>query len=306
MKLVITGAGGFLGQEIIRQAHALPQVQSMRLVDITPPPAGEGIEIVTGDLCDPAVRAQALADADAVIHLAAMLGGAAESDPTGARAINVDMTLDMADWLRINRPNARFVFASSVTVLGAPLPDPVTDAAPLAPVMVYGAHKAMVEVALSNYARRGWLDAVSLRPAGIVARDGADAALKSAFMSRVFWCVKRGEDITLPVAEDSRTWIASVSNVAANFLHGAFAPLGGERALTLPTLPVTMGELVAALRRVFPNSPAQITFSPDAEAVALFGSFPAVQTTAAEQAGFLRDTNIDALVRAAITQGDFT
>ena len=167
--------------------------------------------------------------------------------------------------------------------------------------MLYGAHKVMIEVALSNCAKRGWLDAVSLRPAGVMARDGADAALKSAFMSRLFYCVKRGEDITLPVAEDSRTWFASVDNVARNFVHAARLPdLGANRAFTLPALALRYGELAAALRRRFPDSPSTIRFQPDPETVALFGQSPDLVTETADALGFTKDLDADALVRDAM------
>jgi len=133
-----------------------------------------------------------------------------------------------------------------------------------------------------------------------MARDGADAALKSAFMSRLFYCVQRGEDIVLPVAEDSRTWLASVENVAQNFIHAAMLPeLGLSRAFTLPALALRYGELVEALRRRFPESSSTITFDPDPETVALFGAAPQLITQTADGLGFTRDVDADALVAAA-------
>lgn len=166
--------------------------------------------------------------------------------------------------------------------------------------MVYGAQKLMMEVALSNFARKGWLDAVSLRPSGVMARDGADAALKTAFMSRLFWCVRRREDIVLPVAPESRTWLTSVDIVARNFVHAAMLPeIGPDRAFTLPALSLTFGELVEALRRRFPDSPSMVDFAPDAEIVSLFGSYPDLKTDIADGLGFVRDENADALVANA-------
>jgi nucleoside-diphosphate-sugar epimerase len=247
------------------------------------------------------VRARVCDGVDAVIHLAAILGGAAEGDPALARRVNLDATLDLFDHLRAQNPATRVVFASTIAVYGKPLPDPVTDATPTAPAMLYGAQKLMIEVALSHLARRGWLDGISLRPAGVMARDGADAGLKSAFMSRLFWCLARGEDITLPVGYDSRTWLTSVDAVAANFLHAALvADLGPERALTLPALSLTFGELVAALRRRFPDSPSRITLAPDPAIVALFGRYPRLDTAGADSLGFVRDADADALVRASM------
>ena len=278
-----------------------PRLKPWRAVDRVKLPEGRKVTAIQGDFGDPALRARVLDQADVVIHLAAVLGGAAEADPALARRVNVDATLDLIDGLKGS--GARFVFASTIAAYGKPLPDPVTDQTPLAPSMLYGAQKVMVEVALSNAARRGWLDAVSLRPAGVMARDGADAALKSAFMSRLFYCVKRGEDITLPVAEDSRTWLASVQNVARNFVHAAMLPdLGDNRAFTLPALALRYGELAEALRRRFPDSPSTIRFDPDPETVALFGQSPELVTETADTLGFSRDQNADALVRDAMEE----
>jgi D-erythronate 2-dehydrogenase len=230
------------------------------------------------------------------------MGGAAEADPALARRINVDATLDLFDHLKTHNPVARVVFASTIAVYGKPMPDPVVDATPLGPSMLYGAQKLMMEVALTHMSQRGWLDGVSLRPSGVMARDGADAALKSAFMSRLFWAVKRGEDIALPVAAGSRTWLTSIDTVAQNFVHAVLLPqIGANRAFTLPALSLTFGDLVSALHRAFPGSRARVTFAPDPATVSLFGSYPDLITETADRLGFYRDADADALVARSLS-----
>ena len=301
MKLTVIGAGGFVGQRVVRRLAERDDVGEIRALDRVPVAGGAKITAFEGDFSDPAMRETALEGADAVICLAAILGGAAEADYALARRVNIDATLDLIEHLKDRAPKTRFVFASTIGVYASPMPDPVTDETPLAPRMVYGAQKAMIEIVLSNFALRGWLDAVSLRPSGVMARDGADAALKSAFMSRLFFCVKRGEDIVLPMAEDNRLWLSSVENVAQNFIHAAILPdLGETRAFTLPALTLTYGELVAALFRRFPESPSTVTFDPDPETLALFGGYPGLRTETADCLGFTRDADADALVAAAM------
>lgn len=308
MTLLITGAGGFLGRRIVDRALASGRIDRLILADrdLSGLPRDPRITCVTGDLMAPEIRAVALDGADRVIHLAAMLGGAAEADPAEAFRQNVDLSVAIADHLRRTRPGARMVFASSIAVLGPDLPDPVTDATPRAPVMLYGAHKAMVETLLETYTRRDWIDAISLRPAGIVARDGVDAALKSAFLSQLFWALRRGEDITLPVSASARSWFASAQAVAGDVLHAALDDPGPVRSLTLPALSLTMSELIAALRRRYPESPSRVTFAPEPEAMTLFGAFPMLDTTTAEAAGYIGDADPDALVAAAMIQGGET
>ena len=299
MKLAVTGANGFLGTEIARLAAQDPVVTSLRLTDISLPETVNDAEAISGDLRDPSTLARVLDGADAVIHLAAILGSAAEQDPVLARQINVDVVMQMIETLR--RSGCRLVFASSVAVLGPNLPSIVTDDTPTQPTMVYGAHKAMIETALSCEARNGLLDAVSLRPAGIVARDGLDAALKTAFLSRLFWAVKRSEDITLPIEPDGQTWLASVTNVARNFLHAALcqSPLPVD-PVTLPALAPRFDDLVAALQKRFPNGRANVTYAPDPDTIRLFGRMPKLDTPRAFEAGFSSDADLHALIDGAM------
>ncbi len=302
MKVAVIGAGGFVGSRVAGILAGDPAIELSLLDRLAfPHPEGPRIKPVVGDFADPTVREKALDGANKLILLAAILGGAAEANYALARRVNVDATLGLFEFLRERAPGTRLVFASTIAVYSEPLPDPVTDATALGPTMVYGAQKLMMEVALSNFTVRGWLDGVSLRPSGVMARDGADAALKTAFMSRLFWCVKRGENIVLPIAPESRTWLTSIETVARNFIHAAMLPeIGPDRAFTLPALSLTFAELVAALKRRFPNSSSRIAFAPEPEIVALFGRYPHLETATADRLGFLRDETADVLVERAL------
>lgn len=306
MKTVIIGAGGFVGNRLAEIMLAeTASLGALVLVDqvlpkISPDPR---VTMFAGDFSDPALVERATDGADNVILLAAILGGAAENNYALARRVNVDATLTLFEHLRDCNPKTRVVFASTIAVYGKPMPDMVNDETPTAPAMIYGAQKLMMEVALTNFATRGWLDGLSLRPAGVMARDGADARLKSAFMSRVFYAVMRGHDIELPVHPHSRTWLTSVDAVARNFAHGATLPsdrLGKTRAFTLPALCLTFEELVAALYRRFPESRSRVTYRPDADTVALFGSYPPLRTDGADALGFIRDRDADDLVAKSL------
>ena len=304
MKIAVIGAGGFVGARVARQLSGMPAVEAISLLDLyaLAHPEDPKVKFYSGDFADGAVLDAALDGAEKVILLAAILGGGAEANYALARRVNVDATLGLFEWLRERAPKTRLVFASTIAVYSKPLPDPVTNSAPTGPTMVYGAQKLMMEVALSNFAVRGWLDGVSLRPSGVMAREGADAALRTAFMSRLFWCVKRGEDITLPVSPDSRTWLTSIECIAQNFIHAAMLPeIGPVKAFNLPALSLTFGELVEALKRNFPSSRSRIEFAPDPELVALFGSYPRLETEVADRLGFHRDADAGELVKNALS-----
>lgn len=306
MRLAVIGSDGFVGRAVTAAALADRRITSLHLLDTRAPPghADGRVRTFAGSFADPALRAECCAGADAVIHLAAVLGAAAEQDYAAARAANVDATLSLFEHLRETGPGRRVVFASTVAVYGPHLPDPVTDATPFDPVMVYGAQKLMMEVALSNFSARGWLDGISLRPSGIVARPGEGQGLKSAFMSELFHAVAAGRDITLPVGPDAQSWFISVARVAEGLLHAATLPrIPGPRALNMPALRLRYDRLIAALRRRFPDSPSRVRHAPDPEITALFGAYPAIETEAARRLGLRGDDTADALVRAVFEKG---
>jgi D-erythronate 2-dehydrogenase len=303
MKIVVIGARGFVGQRLCDLLMADDKISELVAIDqipVTPSSADPRLRQFAGDFADKALFDAEIAGASTVYMLASILGGAAEANYALARRVNVDSTLSLIEALRDHNPETRLVFASTVAVYSKPLPNPVTDSTPTGPTMVYGAHKLMMETAISNFAARGWLDGVSLRLSGVMARDGADARQKSAFMSLLFYAVMRGEDIVLPVNPEGQTWLTSVSAAARNFAHAgelAADAYGKDRAFTLPALHVTFAELVEALFRRFPESRSKIQFEPDADLMSLFGSYPPIETGIADRLGFYRDEDADALVR---------
>jgi len=292
MDVLVTGASGFLGREIVAALLQDDRINWVTSSDLTPCPQTahpKRAEIIC-ELQDPAL-ADAAQRSDVVIHLAATLGGAAEVDPKAAFATNVTASLDL---MSACTRGTRFVFASSLAVLGD-----TADAR--APVMTYGAHKAMIEIALETATRRGELDGIALRPGGIVARRDANPALKSAFLSQLFHSFTAGDAFTLPVSPDGRTWLSSVQTVAAQFIHAATAPvLGQPRSITLPMTNCRFGDLVDALRAAFPNSPANVDYAPDPKIMQLFGQAQPLSFTDGLAAGFHPDADLAALINAAV------
>lgn len=290
-RLLITGAGGFLGQAMVSAALAHPQISAVIASDVQSITRRHPkLSVLTCSLADPRLH-HAAKQADAVIHLAGILGKAAEDDPDLAEAVNVTASLDlMAACCR----ETRFVFASSIAVLGETRDQ-------RAPVMIYGAHKARVEIALEEASAQGRIDAISLRPGGIVARPRQATTLKSAFLSDMFWAVRDGVDMIVPVSATATTALASVRVVAEQFLKTCLIPdLGAQRSLTLPMLRVTFGDLLAALHAAFPDSPSQVTFAPDATMMRLFGQAPDYDFHAADKLGLCPDRDVATLITNAL------
>lgn len=302
MNILLTGAGGFVGRELGRllvgAGHALVGIDT----DAGGIPAG--IRAVAGDLADPAVRAEALGTGcDALIHLATVPGGAAEADPSASRRINVDAMYDLLVEASALKPGLRVVYASSIAVLGDPLPAQVDDATPLSPRMIYGGHKAMMEHAVAMFSNRGLIDGVTVRLPGILARPKGPSGMKSAFMSDLFHALRAGEVFTCPVSAAGSIWAQSVRQCARNFLHALTLDSGlmpPTRAVTLPALRISMADLVAEIARQCAVSPDLVRYAPDAALEAAFAAQPPLATPAAERAGFAHDGDLATLVSNAL------
>lgn len=303
MKVFVTGAGGFVGRHIVRKL--LDRGDSVTAMDVAPDGIPDGARVVTGDICDSSLQAEALADGyDGLIHLATVPGGAAEADPAASRRVNIDAMYDLLESAARTSDRPRVVYASSIAVLGSALPKAgVDDTTPLSPELVYGGHKAMMEAAVTMMSNRGQIDGVSIRLPGILARPKGPSGMKSAFMSDIFHALREGESFTCPTSKDASIWAMSVDRCAWNFLHAldcdtARFPRG--RAITLPAQHARMGEIAAEIARQCGTSAELVQWRPDTELEAAFGAYPPLKTIVAERAGFTDDANVAKLVQSAL------
>lgn len=303
MKVLVTGAGGFVGRELVSRLLGAGHVVAG--IDTVAGGIPPGARAIAGDLGDGAVRAEALAGGcDALVHLATVPGGAAEADPAASRRINVDAMYDLLLEASANGTCPRVVYASSIAVFGDPLPAFVDDATPLSPRMIYGGHKAMMEHAVAMFSNRGLIDGVTVRLPGILARPKGPSGMKSAFMSDLFHALKAGEAFTCPVSAEATIWAQSVGRCADNFVHALMldsATLPVTRAVTLPALRVTMGALADEIARQCGASSDLVHYAPDAALEAAFGAQPPLATRAAEAAGFAHDGDLAMLVASALS-----
>lgn len=290
MLLAITGAAGFVGRAVVRQLAAQHPGVELLLADreVT---GFDGYETLEGDLTDPAVITALTAPrVDAVLHLAALPGGAAERDPVASRAINLDVPLALIEAMR----GRRLVIAGSIAVFGGVLADPVDDATVPNPTSVYGTHKRMVELAFADAVRRGAVSGFALRLPGIVARPAAAGGFGSAFLSDIFHTALAGTPLCVPVAADATSWLMSVRCGATNLIAAALGERSAEEAVTFPALRVTIGDLVAELVRH--GDVSGIRFEEIPATRATFGSYPDLVTARADALGFRHDGSLTQLV----------
>ncbi len=317
MKVMITGANGFIGRALtarLMDAHLPPPgwaaVEQVVLLDL----AFEGPELprvrrLPGSLLDKKVLDQAFSGpVDVLFHLASVPGGLAERQYELGRQVNLDATVALleaarAQTLATSKPPV-FVFASSIAALGAPLPARVDDATPLRPQLSYGAHKLIGEILVEDFDRHGWVQGRSVRLPGIVARPPQRTGQLSAFMSDIIRELAAGRPYICPVSAASTTWLMSIHAIVANLLHAAALTAEqcrNTRVWTLPALRSSMAELVDAIAQVHGREVLQrVSYQSDPALEANFGRHPPLFTPAADAAGFRHDGDLPNLVRRAL------
>jgi len=320
MHVVITGGAGFLGRRLTRTlldrgtlANAAGHQQALdriTLVDVVEPAGFDDARVstVVGDIADPALLARAIdSETTSVFHLAAIVSGMAEADFELGMRVNIDASRALLDLCRAGGRRPRLVFASSVAVFGGKLPPVVDDDLAVVPETSYGTEKAIVELLVNDYARRGFVDGRTLRLPTICVRPGRPNAAASSFASGIIREPLNGQAANCPVDPATRLWLLSPTNAMACLiaLHDADAvTLGNNRIVNGPGLSVTVTEMIAALERIAGTDVTRrITYDRDPRIERLVDTWPGkLAATRADELGLPRDPDFDAIVRSYISE----
>ncbi len=304
--ILIIGAAGMLGRKLATRLAADPAgARRLVLHDIVRPDSLPGAACHASDISEPGAAA-ALLDSrpDIIVHLAAVVSGEAEADFDKGYRINLDGTRHLLEAIRHvgggYRP--RLVFASSLAVFGAPLPDVIPDDHGLSPLSSYGTQKAIGELLVADYSRRGFIDGIGLRLPTVCVRPGKPNKAASGFYSGIIREPLNGQDAVLPVPTDLRHWFASPRAAVGYLVHAITldtAALGTRRMLTMPGISASIAEQIEALRRAAGDGAvARIRSVPDPAILAIVSSWPrAFDCTRALALGFRPDADFDEIVR---------
>ena len=312
MKILIIGGAGMIGRKLAERlardgALGGKAISKLTLYDVVPGAAPAGakmpVDIATGDLPAAGETEKLIADRpDIVFHLAAIVSGEAEQDFDKGYRINMDGTRRLLEAIRTAGHKPRLVFASSIAVFGAPFPEAIGDEFFNTPLTSYGTQKAICELLISDYSRKGFVDGLSLRLPTICVRPGKPNKAASGFFSNIMREPLAGEEAVLPVSESVMHWHASPRAAVGFLLHAAaldLAKVGPRRALTMPGLAVTVGEQIAALRKVAGDKVvARIRRQPDPFIEAIVAGWP--RNFAPKRAlalGFKADASFEDIVR---------
>jgi nucleoside-diphosphate-sugar epimerase len=240
-----------------------------------------------------------------VFHLAAVVSGQAEADTDLGYRVNLDGTQAVLDACRALGTCPRVVFASSLAVYGGELPPAVGDGTPLTPQTSYGTQKAIGELLVNDYSRKGFVDGRAIRLPTVVVRPGLPNRAASTFASSIIREPLSGREAICPVFPDTVMALASPRRIVAGLLQAHELPadaFGASRSLQLPGFSVAVGDMAAAVRRAGGEEAyARIRWEPDPQIQQIISSWPkSLLAPRAEALGFAADNGIDEVVKAFI------
>jgi nucleoside-diphosphate-sugar epimerase len=308
MKVLVTGAAGFLGTRLVRALlagpPALPAISRIVAADVAACPVEDSrVDARVGTIANPDfLRALLDGGVDIVYHLAAVLSGQAEGEFDLGMQVNVDATRSLLEACRHLDAPPRVVFSSTIAVFGGPLPDVIAEDMAPRPQTSYGAEKVIGEVLVAEYSRRGFIDGIIGRLPTVAVRPGRPNSAMSSFVSGIIREPLAGIDCVCPVPLDTRVWISSPDIVTTNLVHAAglsSASLDVRRAVNFPGLSVTPAEMLDSLER-FGGSEARarVRCELDPGVMRVVGTWPgAFDASRSLSLGFQVDHDIDAIVR---------
>ncbi|MQB40471.1 D-erythronate dehydrogenase [Rhizobium sp. ICMP 5592] len=319
MHVMIIGAAGMIGRKLVEkialEAEVLGRgIDKLTLVDVIAPPVQAALASIstalTVDLSDAGAAARLSGmRPDLIFHLAAIVSGEAEADFDKGYSTNLDGTRSLFEAIRHEGQkepyNPRVIFASSIAVFGQPFPDKIGDDFFTTPLTSYGTQKAICELLLSDYSRRGIFDGIGIRLPTICIRPGKPNKAASGFFSNILREPLVHQEAVLPVDENVRHWFASPRSAVGFFIHAAridSSRIGPRRNLTMPGLSALVGEEIEALRRVAGEKAVKLIrreIDPVIRSIVLGWAtdFDAQRATAL---GFRAETNFDEIIRIHI------
>ena len=319
MRVLITGGGGFLGQNIARvmlarggvghEPGAPGKLSELVLFDQAFPAdrlEDSRVKYISGDILDQTLLGSACAPSvDAVFHLASVVSAGAEEDFDLGMRVNIGGMRAILEVCRAQPAAPRLVFTSSVAAFGGNLPDVVLDTTAATPQSSYGTQKVIGELLVNDYTRKGYIDGRTVRLPTIVVRPGKPNRAASGFMSNILREPIKGELAVCPVPAETRMWIASPERAVEALLHAIELPAaawGWNRTLNAPGITVSVAEALSALERIAGAEKAtRVRFNLDPAIEKIVLSWPACfATDRADRLGFTRDASVDDIIRSHI------
>lgn len=317
MHILIIGASGMLGTRLtsalvkvgLISGHKISKITRQDIV-LAPPPASSDFVIETqmSDLSKPGEATKLLSGRpDIIFHLAAIVSGEAEANFEKGYQVNFDGTRELLEAIRLIGGGycPKFVFTSSIAVFGSPFPDAIDDEYFTTPLTSYGTQKAMCELLISDYSRRGFIDGVALRMPTVCVRPGKPNKAASGFFSNIIREPLVGIEAILPVSDEVRHWHAAPRTAITMLLHAVSMDtsiLGPRRSITMPGVSCTVADQIAAMVKIAgPECAKLIRREPDPIVAKIVSGWPRnFNPRRALALGFKADRDFEDIIRIHI------
>jgi len=317
MHVLVTGAAGMIGRKLLARLAGDgglngEAIDHLTLIDVAAPDAPAGfkgkVTAVTADLAAAGVAEKLIAPRPRVIfHLAGVVSGEAETDFEKGYHVNLGGIRNLIEAIRAAGDGYRpkLIFTSSIAVYGAPFPHAIPDEFHLTPLTSYGTQKAIAELLLADYTRRGFLDGVGIRLPSICVRPGKPNLAASGFFSGIIREPLAGQEAVLPVSDTVLNTHASPRAAVGFLIHAAGLSretIGPRIGLAMPGVCCTVAEQIEALTRIAgPKVAARIRRQPDERVTRMVAGWPhRFDARRARELGFVAETSFDEIIRAHI------
>lgn len=310
MHILITGAGGFLGQRLARTLLADDQlgVTKLTLIDLSLLPISDPrVDALELDVSNAqAVRDVVPQDIDATYYLAAVVSAGAEADFDLGMRVNVVGIQNVLEALRRGSPGSRFIFTSSLAIYGGELPEVITERTAFTPKSSYGTQKAIGELLANDYSRKGFIDGVTLRLPTVSIRPGAPNKAASSFASDIIREPLHGREAVCPVDPSLALWLTSPSAAVRSLRHALDMPTRDldYRSVNAPGITITVREMIQTLGRIAGQEASErIRYDRDKSVEQIVASWPAQFDTAkAEALGFTESDSFEETLQTFIRE----
>ena len=265
MKILIIGAGGMVGQKLVQKiiepGFNSFNFEELFLLDLYLPNYKDlRIKRIIGSINNKKkIKDLSSKRFDIIFYLASIVSGESEENFEKGWNVNLFSMWHFLSAIKIEHLNSsksyipKVIFTSSIAVFGAPFPNKIDDEFVCYPQTSYGAQKVSIELLISDFSRKGFINGISLRLPTICVRPGHPNKAASGFFSNIIREPLNGKKAYLPVDPSVRHWHASPKSATNFLIHSVlmeFSQLENRRSLNLPGVSCTVEEQIEGLRSI--------------------------------------------------------